>query len=65
MNIKELNGRLARWLLRLQMYDFDIKHLAGKNNQDADTISCRPYPLVTAFDIPGMQLKLIHDMQRL
>ena len=32
MNIKDLTGRLGRWALLIQQYDFDIKHIPGINN---------------------------------
>ena len=32
-------GKRARWMMELQQYDFDIKHRAGKENQNADTLS--------------------------
>jgi hypothetical protein len=32
-------GRLARWILRLQPYDFEIQHKPGKENTNADALS--------------------------
>ena len=37
-------GRLERWALKLQEYDFDIIHRPGKNNFVADALSRIPYP---------------------
>lgn len=37
-------GRLERWALKLQEYDFEIIHRPGKNNFVADALSRRPYP---------------------
>ena len=39
MQLKDLTGRLARWSLRLQPYDFDIQHRKGTENVVADTLS--------------------------
>lgn len=36
---KESNGRLVRWALRLQAYDFELKHKKGKNMQVPDALS--------------------------
>ena len=41
MNMKELNGRQARWAMKLSMYDFEISHRSGKTNP-ADAPSRRP-----------------------
>jgi len=35
----KLNGRQARWYLKLQDYDFMIKHIPGKTNTKADILS--------------------------
>ena len=36
---KDCHGKLGRWAMRLAEFDFDIRHVAGKNNQDADALS--------------------------
>ncbi|CAI2200769.1 780_t:CDS:1, partial [Funneliformis geosporum] len=36
---KHVKGRVARWALFLQVYDFTIKHRPGDKNQNADTFS--------------------------
>lgn len=36
---KDSNGRLVRWALRLQQYDFTLKHRKGKEMQVPDTLS--------------------------
>jgi len=41
MNLKQLNGRQARWAIKLAAYDFNILHWAGKTNP-ADAPSRRP-----------------------
>jgi transposase InsO family protein len=44
--IKYSQGRLLRWSLLLQGYDFDIIHVPGKRNAVADALSRRTYPAV-------------------
>ena len=44
MNVKDATGRLARWALLLQQYNFDIIHRPGCQNGNADALSRRPYP---------------------
>ena len=41
MNVKDATGRLARWSLLLQQYDFDIVHRPGKEHSNADSLSRR------------------------
>eukprot|EP00698_Gefionella_okellyi_P012882 TRINITY_DN3500_c0_g1_i3.p1 TRINITY_DN3500_c0_g1~~TRINITY_DN3500_c0_g1_i3.p1 ORF type:complete len:624 (+),score=113.96 TRINITY_DN3500_c0_g1_i3:1771-3642(+) len=49
MSAKDLTGRLARWVLKLQEFDFEIVHRAGTANSNADAMS-RP-PIVVASTI--------------
>jgi len=35
----KLNGRQARWYLKLQNYDFVLRHIPGKTNIKADILS--------------------------
>src|SRR5581483_7965791 len=37
-------GRRARWIMKLQQYDFEIKHRPGKSNANADALSRLTYP---------------------
>ena len=42
LNLKEPPGRIARWIVQFQEYNFTIKHRPGLQNGNADTLS-RPY----------------------
>jgi hypothetical protein len=39
MNLKDPNGRLARWAIYLQSYDFEIIHRKGSNHTNVDALS--------------------------
>ena len=41
-NLKDSHGRLARWALTLQPYNFTVKHRSGKANSNADGLSRDP-----------------------
>ena len=46
----KLTGKLARWSLLLQEYDFTVEHRAGIASTNADCLS--HYPLPSAADAP-------------
>ena len=48
----KLTGKLARWSLLLQDYDFTVEHKAGVDNTNADCLS--RYPLPSAADAPTL-----------
>ena len=41
-NLKEPSGRLSRWAVRLQQYDFKIIHRKGKEHEAPDALSRDP-----------------------
>ena len=41
-SFKEPQGQVARWLEKLQEYDFEIVHRPGRNHVNADAMSRRP-----------------------
>ena len=42
MNFKEPEGQVARWIERLQLYDYVTVHRAGRLHSNADSLSRRP-----------------------
>ena len=43
-SIKESRGMFARWAVYLSSFDFEIKHIAGKSNTAADSLSRMLFP---------------------
>ena len=66
MSIKDPTGKLARWALQLQHYDFEIIHRPGACNGNADAISRLPRSEIylAAIDTPGVQSAMVRDLQR-
>ena len=46
----KLNGRLMRWALALQTYDFDIVHRAGVAHQNADGLSRQEWEMTGTLE---------------
>ena len=42
-NTRDLSGRLGRWAILLQEYDFEVQYKPGKIHGNADGLSRRPY----------------------
>ena len=67
MNMKDATGRLARWSLLLQQYDFEIVHRPGKEHSNADSLSRRPYEIDSCLNTlqkEDPQLARTRDFQR-
>jgi len=43
-NVTDPGSRLIRWRLKLEEYDYEIIHKAGKGNTNADALSRNPIP---------------------
>ena len=67
MTIKDVTGRLARWSLFIQQFDFDIKHRPGITNGNADGLSRQPYnitSLAALNHILSFSVENIVEMQK-
>ena len=51
MTTQKLTGKLARWSLLLQEYDFVVAHRAGLENMNADCLSRYPLPSTVAAPV--------------
>lgn len=68
-NFKEPEGQLAKWIEKLQEYDFTIIHRPGRSHGNADAMSRRPckqcgretqvYPTATETDINAVSNTLV------
>ena len=62
----DATGRLARWALLLQQYNFEIIHRPGCQNGNADALSRRPYPNtdLSALQQSDPEIDKIREKQR-
>ena len=51
LNLRNPKGRLARWAVELQAYDFDVVHRSGTRMQAPDALSRNPV-MVNLIDLP-------------
>ena len=52
-SIDQPHGRLARWILRLEQYNFKIRHLPGTAIPHADALSRRDFPVTAVVQLPN------------
>ena len=66
MSIQDPTGRIARWSLLIQQFDFEIIHRAGISNGNADALSRRPYGTcsLNALSSAGLRADQIYAYQR-
>ena len=69
MKMKDPTGRLARWSLQLQQYQFDIIHRAGRLNGNADALSRRSYSSTLSIPIAALHdpcppQSVLYNLQR-
>ena len=50
-NLKDPVGRLARWALTIQEYDFNITHRSGSSNGNADGLSRGPVQMPSCIEV--------------
>ena len=59
-DVKHPNGKLARWILKLEEYDYTIEHLPNTKMQHVDALSCAP---VNTILISKTTWREFEDMQ--
>jgi hypothetical protein len=62
--LKNPTGRLARWVIDLQQYSFDIKYKKGVLNKLADTLSRSPLNVCFTEEIANGWYKKFIEVQK-
>ena len=63
MSSTKISGRLARWILQLQDFVFEVRHKPGRANRNADALSRLPTVLsVCAVRVPSVDDLRVHQM---
>nr|XP_041633078.1 uncharacterized protein LOC121502930 [Drosophila kikkawai] len=61
-SIDNPTGRIARWALELQQYQYDVHYRKGAQNLVADALSRQPLPIVQQAEVQGVNCKWITRM---
>lgn len=64
MNVKDATGRLARWSLLLQQYNFEVIHHPGKVHSNADSLSRRQSTEISSFQKEDPQEAITRELLR-
>ena len=61
-DIKQPNGKLARWILKLEEYDYTIEHLPGIMMQHADALSRAPVNTILVSTLPWREIEELQGL---